>query len=328
MSIETHRIPGAPFDLLVVSLCPRDVQKYFHLEAEWQRDVRIRSTMIPGIQQTLRRDHTLPAWLTVFKNPDDDRYVVIDGKHRLVALENLSEQIRCTLYAACFRVRDRHEAVAIFKQLNLNVPPGLKHFASIAATDNHPTMASLKQRLPFTIRFASGQLPANHRERCGIPVTKLVNTLCAAFEDLPRLDRFTLHGALDEITDAHIDLLAQFTNVWEKSQGPLNRTRVRFNPGWYDVLFRIWVQNQNFSATTAQWAEALTSIFQDPKIQDDKKFFHPRSAITNPERLKVILKALQESLGHKVSYDRANLPHAAIVLETQKRAQKELTDVA
>lgn len=325
MSADTHRIPGAPFDLVTFDLCPRDVDKHFHLEAEWQRDVRLKSAMLPGIQKTLRETRTLPGALYTYKNIEGGRHVVIDGKHRLVALQNLADQIRCTVYALCFRIASDQEAIDLFEKLNLTVPPGLKHFAAIASSKGSEAIVLLQELLPFKVRCHSGKLPADHPERGGVPVTKILNCICCAFADLPRFDRFTFEAALAGITVDHINQLVHFTEIWEDAHGPIDTNRSRFNAGWYDVLFRIFIQNGRLPASDENWARGLRELLEQQKIHDDRKFFSPRTAVRDPDRRDFILKSLGTSMGYnKLQFDDKDAPTLREYMASRRDSEADL----
>ena len=299
MSTNHKALPGLPFDIMEFNLTPHEVDKHFDVEADFQREIRRSTPMIRGIQATLLATHTLPRPLDICKG-EDGRHIVIDGKHRLFALQTLEQNIRCTIYALCFRVSTHEEIVALFESFNLTVPPNVAHFLRLEVDRDNAILRLMRERLPFNL---SVDRRTSHRAG-GLMLCRVLHWLARAFSDVPSFSRFTKNEVLQAITPAHVELLAAFARIFEISK-PVKAIEQRTLHGWFDLLFRIFVQNHGV-LTEAEWARRIRNVFVDRRTRrclDDPVVTMQTSALRN-----LVIAALNEPHSPRIAYSVTKVP--------------------
>jgi len=260
MSNSLTKISGAPFDLLTFNLVPADVANFFDVDQDFQRETRSTTPMIAGIQATLAATHVLVRPIDVCRSPEDDRLIVIDGKHRLHALATMPQKIRCTIYALCYRVTGREEMIALFEAFNLTVPPHLFHLLRLDADRGDPTLKLLREKIPFIPSFDDNR---SHRT-VGLSITKVLHWFTRAFSDVPRFSRFTKNEVLRAVTPAHVEQLAAFYRIFLNSKPPAMNETIQLR--WCEALFRVYVQNPNL-LSEQDWVRRIHNMFNDRRTQ-------------------------------------------------------------
>lgn len=298
MAMKETKIPNAPFHIVRFDLCPSDVGRYFDCEQSWQRKVRRHSAVIPGIQKTLRDTGILRNPVHVYCNTTTGMYVVIDGKHRLAALGDLDHSKRCTIFAVVHHIRTVREAEDLFIQFNLGQPPTLGHFIGIREADGDRAIARLRAQLPFSMKVANtrGRTPG------AVNINRILRVLTMTFGDLPKLNRHNMDDILAAITGDHVDLIARFARIFEQATGePIAQTNIRFRDGWFDVGFRVFIQNQDLRFNDDSWADRFKCTFGDADVS--AVLFKPRYGMTRTAYCNFILRALSKRRSPKVQYD-------------------------
>ena len=304
MSCKETKVPGAPFSLAQFDITRHDVDKLFVVDASWQRDVREKSKVLPGIRHTLSTVGILRNPIHVFFDRSTAKHVVIDGKHRLAALASLDTARRCTLFAVVHQVSTAQEAEDLFVQFNLTVPPTLAHLLGIREREGHPTVTMLREALPFAIRTSGEQSQPG-----ALNLNFVLRVLSMAFpeSEIPKLDRHTMDSLLSAIDARHVSLLAKFSRIFsDASQGPITSDNPELRQGWFDVLFRIWVQNLRLRFTPIEWVERIKLMFGDSDVSNFRT--RPRYAIMREAYVTFILRALSKRRAPRIEYDRMAKP--------------------
>ncbi|MCK4660192.1 MAG: hypothetical protein KAV82_11780 [Phycisphaerae bacterium] len=310
MSAKSTKIPGAPFNLVRFDLCPSDVARYFDVDQPWQRNVRHNSEVIPGIQATLRDTGILRNPIHTYFDPTTQRHVVLDGKHRVVALAELDSNKRCTLFAVSHEVTTQRQAEDLFVQFNLSQPPSLAHFINIREADGNRAIAALRKLLPFRMKVV------NSRERMpgAVNINRVLRVLSASFGDLPKLNRHTMDRLLNAISNDHVATLARFSRIFEAATGePITPNNLRYRDGWFEVLFKIYIQNQHLPFDDKSWAARIKYTFGNPDVS--VVLFKPRYGMRRTAFRDFILRALSKQRAPRVEYD----SRRCITIEDLKR---------
>ena len=230
-----------------------------------------------------------------------NKFEIIDGQHRITALELLRDNYGIRTYDLVLMIFDEKLARTIYRRINLGSP--LKLSDHLMALDNNQHKFFTKLR-PHFVHYNDGRLPK---------FEMILNALSYAKNGSPRAVRPQLLDRMfNSITVNDIKIISKFSNAIKNVEPFIPKKRQNiYRYAIYRNIFRVGYEN-NFDEQL--WEDFITTCKTDPEVE---KSYNVRSSNSVMNMYVYMIKNIAPRLGLKLQKIERTNTETRLVLDKQ-----------